>query len=40
MVDRTMTVRCDKLGQPFGRIEAEMMVEVERGFSVFFGIAK
>ncbi len=40
MVDKAMTVRRDKLGQAFGRIEAEAMVEVERCLAVFLGIAK
>jgi len=40
MVDKAMTVRRDKLGQAFGRIEAEAMMEVERCLAVFLGIAK
>lgn len=40
MVDKAITVRRDKLGQAFGRIEADALVEVERCLAVFLGIAK
>jgi len=40
MVDKTMTVKRDKLGQAFGRIDTDAMVEVERCLAVFLGIAK
>jgi mRNA interferase MazF len=40
MVDKAMTVKRDKLGQAFGRIDADTMVEVERCLAVFLGIAK
>lgn len=40
MVDKTMTVKRDKLGQPFGRIDANALIEVERCLAVFLGIAK
>lgn len=40
MVDKAMTVRREKLGQAFGRIDANAMVEIERCLAVFFGIAK
>jgi len=40
MVDKTMTVRGDKIGQAFGRIDADTMVEIERCLAVFVGIAK
>ncbi|MBK1733015.1 type II toxin-antitoxin system PemK/MazF family toxin [Thiococcus pfennigii] len=40
MVDKAMTVERDKVGQTFGRIDADTMVEVERCLAVFFGIAK
>ena len=39
MVDKAMTVRRDKLGEAFGRIEAEAMVEIERCLAIFLGIA-
>lgn len=40
MIDKTVTVLRDKVGKPFGRIEAETLVEVERCLAVFLGIAK
>lgn len=40
MVDKVMTVKRDKLGQAFGRIDVDSMVEVERCLAVFLGIAK
>jgi len=40
MVDKAMTLKRDKLGQAFGRIDADAMVEVERCLAVFLGIAK
>lgn len=40
MVDKAMTMKRDKLGQAFGRIDADTMVEVERCLAVFLGIAK
>lgn len=40
MVDKVLTVRRDKLGPAFGRIEAETLLEVERCLAVFIGIAK
>lgn len=40
MVDKTMTVKRDKVGQAFGSIDEDMMVEVERCLAVFLGIAK
>lgn len=40
MVDKALTVKRDKVGQAFGRIDANTMVEVERCLVVFLGIAK
>ena len=40
MLDRTMTVKRDKIGQALGRIDVDAMVEVERCLAVFLGIAK
>jgi mRNA interferase MazF len=40
MVDKAMTVKCDKAGPVFGRIGTDIMVEVERCLAVFLGIAK
>jgi len=35
-----VTVKRSKLGQAFGRIDVDVMVEVERCLAVFLGIAK
>jgi len=35
-----MTVKRNKLGQPFGRIDGDALLEVERSLAVFLGIAK
>jgi mRNA interferase MazF len=40
MVDKCMTVARDKVGPPFGRLEGETMLELERCLAVFLGIAK
>jgi len=40
MVDKATTVRRDKLGPVFGRIDTATMVEIERRLAVFLGIAK
>jgi mRNA interferase MazF len=40
MVDKAVTVKRDKIGPVFGRIDAETLVEVERCLAVFLGIAK
>lgn len=40
MVDKTMTVRRNKIGSAFGHINADKMMEVERCLAVFLGIAK
>jgi mRNA interferase MazF len=40
MVDKAMTVKHDKIGQAFGHIDANELVEVERCLAVFLGIAK
>jgi mRNA interferase MazF len=40
MIDKAMTVKRDKLGQAFGRIDVDVMVQVERCLAVFLGIAK
>lgn len=40
MADKAMTVKRDKIGPTFGRIEADSMVEIERCLAVFLGIAK
>ncbi|OIR00253.1 toxin MazF [mine drainage metagenome] len=40
MLDKVMTVKRDKVGQALGRIDANVLVEVERCLAVFLGIAK
>lgn len=40
MVDKAMTVKRDKVGPTVGRIDVDVMVEVERCLAVFLGIAK
>lgn len=39
MVDKTMTVRRDKVGEPFGRIGDETMIAVSRAIVVSLGLA-
>jgi mRNA interferase MazF len=40
MIDKAVTVRLDKVGAAFGRIDTGALVEVERCLAVFLGIAK
>ena len=40
MVDKTITVKRDRVGPAFGRIDANALVEIERCLAVFLGIAK
>lgn len=40
MVDKLMTVKRDKLGPAFGRIDADALLEIERCLAVFLGIAR
>jgi mRNA interferase MazF len=40
MVDKAMTIKRDKVGPAFGRLDANAMIEVERCLAVFLGIAK
>ena len=39
MVDKTMTVKREKVGKPFGSITSEDMLQIERSIAVFLGIA-
>lgn len=39
MVDKTVTVRRDKVGPVFGHIDADTLVDIERCLIVFLGIA-
>jgi mRNA interferase MazF len=40
MVDKAMTLKRDKVGPVFGRIDLDKLVEIERALAVFLGIAK
>jgi mRNA interferase MazF len=40
MLDKAVTVKRDKIGAAFGRIDINAMVEVDRCLAVFLGIAK
>ena len=40
MIDKAMTVMRTKIGESFGRLDRDFMVEVERRLAVFLGIAK
>lgn len=39
MVDKAMSVKRDKLGPPFGRLDDETMLSATRSLAVFLGIA-
>jgi mRNA interferase MazF len=39
MVDKIQAVRREKVGEAFGRIDADTMLEVNRAMAVFYGIA-
>ncbi len=39
MVDKAMTVKRDKLGEPFGRLDEGTMVAVTRSLALFLGFA-
>jgi mRNA interferase MazF len=40
MIDKAMTVRREKLGDVFGRVAVDAMLEIERRLALFLGIAK
>ena len=40
MIDKTMTLKREKIGLMFGRIDPNTMLEVDRCLVVFLGIAK
>ncbi|MDY0072467.1 MAG: type II toxin-antitoxin system PemK/MazF family toxin [Thauera sp.] len=40
MIDKTITVRRDKLGPVFGRVDLDVMLAVDRSLAVFLGIAR
>ena len=40
MVDKVMTSRIERVGEVFGRLETEIMLEVDRRLALFLGIAR
>ncbi len=40
LIDKTMTIMRTKIGETFGRLDGDAMVEIERRLAVSFGIAK
>jgi len=40
MTDKAMTIMRTKVGEAFGRLDPDAMVEIERRLAVFLGIAK
>lgn len=39
MVDKAQTISRSKVGEAFGRLDAETMVQVERALALFLGLA-
>ncbi|MFP3546019.1 type II toxin-antitoxin system PemK/MazF family toxin [Rhizobium sp. SIMBA_035] len=39
MIDKTMTVRRNRIGQSFGRLSEETMISITRSLALFLGIA-
>jgi len=40
MIDKTMTVSTERLGEPIGRLDPNVLLEVDRCLAVFLGIVK
>ncbi|EEF5708110.1 type II toxin-antitoxin system PemK/MazF family toxin [Salmonella enterica] len=40
MIDKVITVKRDKAGQVFGRLDVNVMTEIERRLALFLGIAR
>lgn len=40
MIDKSLTVKHDRVGPAIGRLEPDTLVAVERCLAVFLGIAK
>ncbi len=40
MIDKTMTIKREKIGPAFGRVDPNTLLEVERCLAVFLGVAK
>lgn len=39
MIDKAMTVRRDKIGEPFGHLDDDALISVNRSLALFFGFA-
>lgn len=39
MTDKAMTIRRDKLGAPFGRVDEETLIAINRSLALFLGFA-
>ena len=39
MVDKIVSIKRDKVGEPFGRLDDEMMLRVNRALAVWLGMA-
>ncbi len=39
MIDKVMTIRREKLGLPFGRLDNNTMLTINRGLALFLGFA-
>jgi mRNA interferase MazF len=40
MIDKAMTVYAERLGEPIGRLDPNVLLEVDRCLAVFLGIVK
>lgn len=40
MIDKILTVKTEKVGAAIGRVNSELLIEIERCLAVFLGIAK
>ena len=40
MIDKAITMKRDKIGPVLGRIDADVMVKIERSLAVFLGIVR
>ncbi|MBC7203965.1 MAG: type II toxin-antitoxin system PemK/MazF family toxin [Pusillimonas sp.] len=40
MIDKIMTVRREKIGAAFGRVDNNVLMQIDRTLAVFLGIAK
>jgi mRNA interferase MazF len=40
MIDKAMTVSSERLGEPIGRLDPNLLMDVDRCLAVFLGIVK